>query len=269
MGNLCCVPYALPPLQPAATPSTFETPLPGRPHPQPHPHVAAGENPATDGAPDAKKQRPEDYGLDRFLSKFESEDDASFAEIMEKTKEEHRAKHAWLYEKEKEYVHSVEAPEQLLAITDGSEGRDGGKDKKPEPERSGVKSWSYTVKNTLMYIPDGLERSALEKVMDPSKKREVVHSNTRLSSSFVRKMHNALKDTAEGEGKGSKDKVGVDGKILDPSCSPQVNGYGFVATPQIQPGTCVVTCYIYVCVLHTSILLFRSGCLSNDDLGFY
>lgn len=221
----------------AATPATFETPLSGRTTAgkHPHPHQAAGcstDSMATDGAPDPKK-KPEDYSLDRFLAKYESEDDASFAEIMVKTKEEHRAKHAWLYEKEKEYMQSVEAPEQLLAITDGSE--DGGRDKKL-PERSGVKSWTYTVKNTLMYIPDGLERSTLEKVSDPSKKREVVHSNTRLSSAFVHKMHSALKGTGEGEAKGSKDKVGIDGKVLDPSSSPQVNGYGFVATPQIQPG---------------------------------
>lgn len=231
---------------PAATPSTFETPLPGNKHS--HPYVAAGEPPSTDGAPDTKKQRPEDCSLDRFLSKYESEDDASFSDIMEKTKEAHRAKHAWLYEKEKEYMHSIEAPEQLLAITDGSEGKDGGKIKKSEPERSGVKSWNYTVKNTLMYIPDGLERSALEKVSDPLKKREVVHSNTRLSSAFVRKMHSALKGTADVEAKASKDKVGIDGKVLDPSSSPQVNGYGFLATPQIQPGnTRSFTCN--VCVL--------------------
>lgn len=247
--KFCCPPTA-------ATPSTFETPLPGGPagNKHPHSHVAAGE---TDGAPDTKKQRPEDYSLDRFLSKYESEDDASFAEIMVKAKEEHRAKHAWLYEKEKEYMHSVEGPEQLLAITDGSEAKgSGGMDKKKEPERSGVKSWNYTVKNTLMYIPDGLERNALEKVMDPQKKREVVHSNTRLSSSFVRKMHNALKDTAEGEGKTSKDKVGIDGKVLDPSSSPQVNGYGFVATPQIQPGMICQSLAMYVyCILYLNTTL--------------
>ena len=160
---------------------------------------------------------------------------------MEKTKEAHQAKHAWLYEKEKEYLQSVEAPEPLLAITDGSEVEGGrGRGKKPEPERSGVKSWNYTVKNTLMYIPDGLEQSVLEKVTDPAKKREVIHSNTRLSSAFVRKMHNALKSAGEGEGgdgKAGKDKVGIDGRVLDPSASPQVNGYGFLATPQIQPGT--------------------------------
>ena len=241
------------PAAPAATPSTFETPLLGRTplsgkrshtHSDPPPRDSDGGNndgvPNSDRAPDEKKQKPEDYNLDRFLAKYESEDDASFADIMEKTKEAHRARHEWLYEKEEEYRYSVEAPEPVLAITDGSEGGDRGNSReKAEPERSGVKSWSYTAKNTLMYIPDGLERSTLEKVSDPSKKREIAHSNTRLSSAFVHKMHNALKaGGGEGEGgeKGSKDKVGVDGKVLDPSASPQVNGYGFLATPQIQPG---------------------------------
>ena len=191
---------------------------------------------------------------------------------MEKTKEAHQAKHAWLYEKEKEYLQSVEAPEPLLAITDGSEAEGGrGRGKKPEPERSGVKSWNYTVKNTLMYIPDGLEQSALEKITDPAKKREVVHSNTRLSSAFVRKMHNALKSAGEGEGgdgKAGKDKVGIDGRVLDPSASPQVNGYGFLATPQIQPGTETIgamskrTVYITTCAcIALPCCLFDLACL--------
>ena len=228
---------------PAATPSTFETPLPGRTPRTGDKHTQQSADTSkapTEGGSDAKKLKPEDHTLDQFMSKYESEDDASFADIMIKTEEEHRAKHAWLYEKEEEYKRSIEAPEPMLAITDGSEGRregDGSK-KKQEPERSGVESWTYTAKNTLMYIPDGLERSALEKLAEPSKKREVVHSNTRLSSAFVRKMHSALKGAGEGEGegKGNKDKVGIDGKVLDPSASPQVKGYGFVATPQIQPG---------------------------------
>ena len=242
---------------PAATPSTFETPL----HDQ-TPHVGSTPSASStkggtsslssDGARDSKQLKPEDHTLDRFLSKFESEDDASFSEIMEKTQAQQRAQYAWLFEKEKEYGRSLGAPEPVLAITDGTEGGREGQESgkmmavaKREPEkRSGVESWTYTVKNTLMYVPDGLERSAMEKVAEPDKKREVVHSNTRLSGGFLRNMHGVMKTvTGEGEGGGgkSKDKVGVDGKVLDPSDSPQVNGYGFVATPQIQPGTYIYT----------------------------
>ena len=167
---------------------------------------------------------------------------------MEKTKAELRDKHAWLYEKEREYTLTLGAPEELLAITDGSEGSGGGERKEKggegAPKRSGVKSWTYTAKNSLMYYPDGVERSALEKVSNPAKKRQLIHSNTRLSSEFVRKMHRCLQSGGEserggGDGKGNRDKVGIDGMVPDPSSSPQVNGYGFVATPQIQPGTYV------------------------------
>ena len=164
---------------------------------------------------------------------------------MEKTRAQQREKHAWLYEKEQEYRQMLAAPQPVLAITDGSEGGGGGGEggkalvAVSEPERSGVKSWTYTAKNSLMYIPDGLERSAMEKLSQPDQKREVVHSNTRLSGAFLRRLHGAGEEAAAGEGEGGKrnrDKVGVDGKVLDPSDSPQINGYGFVATPQIQPG---------------------------------
>ena len=239
---------------PAATPSTFETPLHSATPRSTGTHTssstAEGRRSATtreEEAPDTKKQqRPEDHTLDKFLYKFESEDDASFSEIMEKTRAQHRAKHAWVYEKEIEYRHSLAAPEPTLAITDGTEGGGEGEGTGKalvvvsEPERSGVKSWTYTAKNSLMYIPDGLERSTLEKVSEPDRRREVVHSNTRLSGVFLRRLHGAARETGAGEGEGggmrNRDKVGVDGKVLDPTASPQVNGYGFVATPQIQPG---------------------------------
>ena len=90
-----------------------------------------------------------------------------------------------------------------------------------------------------MYYPDGVERSAIEKVMNLAKERQMVHSNMRLSSQFVCKMHRCLQNGGEserggGDGKGNNDKVGIDGMALDPFSSPQVNRHGFVATPQIQ-----------------------------------
>lgn len=38
--------------------------------------------------------------LDAYMSKNTSEDNASFAEILEETQQKHREKHAWLYENE-------------------------------------------------------------------------------------------------------------------------------------------------------------------------
>ena len=224
-----------------ATPSTFETPASATPQVRSKRGGAPGSTEAQDtdtDLPDAKKQKPEDgRGLDDFLSKYHSEDDASFSELMVKAKEEHMRKHAWLYEREHEAVAALEGPQEKLAITDGSEA--GGGLKAIEYRPASVKTWNYTAKNSLMYIPEGVDESTKEKVENPAKGREVVHTNTRLSSAFLKKTQAALAKAAGGDIGGvgvAKDKVGIDGKILGPAESPQVNGYGFVATPQIQPG---------------------------------
>ena len=227
----------------ASTPATFETPATGAtPLVRGRLKRSIGVH---DSAPaansDLKKQKLSDgKGLDRFFSQYQSEDDASFSELMDKAREERRQKHAWLYEKEKEYNRemALEAPEERLAITDGSE-KEGAK--MIEQRSSSVKTWGYTNKNSLMYIPEGVEESAKEKVENASKGREVVHANTRLSREFLRKTQAALVKAAggaetSGKAQGSNDKIGIDGKTFGPAESPKVNGYGFVATPQIHPG---------------------------------
>ena len=42
----------------------------------------------------------EGLGLDRFLAKHTSEDNASFTEILEESERRRQEKHAWLFEKE-------------------------------------------------------------------------------------------------------------------------------------------------------------------------
>lgn len=180
------------------------------------------------------------------MAKYQSEDDASFGELMEKAAEKHRQKHAWLRAKEIEYANtlSLEGPEKTLAITDGSESGGSGERKMVEHRPAGVKTWNYTAKNTLMYIPEGVELSTKQLVQKATKGREIVHSNTRLSREFIKKREATVRAMAtgdEGEGgvassKTKSDKIGVDGKTLMPGETPSVNGYKFVATPQIHPG---------------------------------
>lgn len=54
----------------------------------------------------AEEEEEEEKGplpsLDVFLSRYTSEDNASFQEIMEVAKEKSRARHAWLYQAEEE-----------------------------------------------------------------------------------------------------------------------------------------------------------------------
>ena len=252
------------PAQPPATPATFETPSVGAtPQSRGKASKRSGGPGGTSAScseeqvPEAKKLKPEESkGLDQFLSKYQSEDDASFGELMEKAAEEHRLKHAWLRAKEVEYSNTamLEAPQQKLAITDGSKSSEGGSSGGGgggvggveggaviERRRAGLDSWSYTAKNTLMYIPDGVEQSTKDLVEKATKGREILHSNTRLSREFLRKREAALQaktggEESEGSSKTKSDKIGVDGKTLLPGETPSVNGYKFVATPQIHPG---------------------------------
>ncbi|XP_065890184.1 splicing factor ESS-2 homolog [Dysidea avara] len=181
-----------------------------------------------------KKVKKEDMRLDSFLSKYHSEDDASFNELVEKDQQKHREKYSWLYNKEKEQ--NLESNEQQqLAITDSE--NTSSTMKAIEYRPAGVKTWSYTAKNSLMYIPEGMEISVQEALQGSSKPREIVHENTRLSKEFLTKTQKSFSGVSNISKKDAvPEKVGVDGLVVNSSDAPNVNGYGFVATPDIRPG---------------------------------
>ena len=228
---------------------------------------ATAETDSTEGSdidgsqpPFKQPSKPSDTRLDAYLSKYHSEDDASFAELMEKTQQKHKEKYAWLYEQEekaKQYALEFQPSAtgentKQLAITDGTSAQEdqpsvmkalsGGQGKTGE-----VKTWTYTAKNALMYMPEGLEMTAKEKMELPGAQREIIHSNTRLSRSFLHQMKNYNPNASEAgaPGQPAGQKIGVDGNLLDKGDgSPSVNGYGFVSTPVIEPGVYVHTAYV-------------------------
>jgi len=190
-----------------------------------------------------KKVKKEDMRLDSFLSKYHSEDDASFSELVEKDQQKHREKYSWLHIKEKEQ--NLESKEQQLAIT-GSEHASSNM-KAIEYRPAGVKTWSYTAKNSLMYIPEGLEVSVQEALQTTAKPREIVHENTRLSKEFLTKTRNKFSGVSNISKKDAvPEKVGVDGLVMNSSDDPKVNGYGFVATPDIRPGNCMLRIFFVI-----------------------
>ena len=212
-----------------ATPSTFETPISGSTSKSKGSEMAGNER---EGPSSPKKPKPEDAkGLDSFFSQYHSEDDASFSDIMEKSKQQHRARYAWMYDKDDSAVTvpAIEGPEQKLAITDGREGG---------MKHGEIATWNYTARNSLMYIPDGVEDSLSEKLAK-GEQRVIRHANTRLPREFLKQQLAVARGETQGKGdmpQAAREKVGVDGKLVVPSDSPQVNGYGFMATPQIHPG---------------------------------
>ena len=191
----------------------------------------------------AKRLKKEDMRLDSFLSKYQSEDDASFNELVEKDQQKHREKYSWLHNSAEEQNTAVQ---KQLALTD-SEG-ESMQMKAIEYRPAGVDSWSYTAKNSLMYIPEGMEVSVKETLKNVQKPREILHENTRLSKEFIAKVQRTFTGSNNLSKKDAvPEKVGVDGLVANPNDAPKVKGYGFVATPDIRPGMYVVDHVICGC----------------------
>eukprot|EP00118_Oscarella_pearsei_P003649 m.15192 g.15192 ORF g.15192 m.15192 type:complete len:486 (+) comp26231_c0_seq1:54-1511(+) len=169
-------------------------------------------------------------GLDQFLSKNTSEDNASFGELMVESAKKHMQKHAWLYVQENELN---EKNDKMLAITNGQVARNKGEF---EDRTFEIESWKYTPKNSLMYIPDGAEFTVQEKITQKrAEARLIHHSNTRLSGDQLKSLQ-ANSSVAEAAAeRQTVEKFGVDGKTESKE-APTVGGYNFLATPALNPG---------------------------------
>ncbi|XP_027432828.1 splicing factor ESS-2 homolog isoform X2 [Zalophus californianus] len=214
------------PPPPYVTPATFETP---------DVHTGTGvvgnkprgrgrgleEGDGEVGEEEEKAPLP---SLDVFLSRYTSEDNASFQEIMEVAKEKSRARHTWLYQAEEEFE---KRQKDNLALPSAEH-------QAIESSQAGVETWKYKAKNSLMYYPEGVpDEEQLFK-----KPRQVVHKNTRfLRDPFSQALSRSqLQQAAALNAQHKQGKVGPDGKELIPQDSPRVGGYGFVATPSPAPG---------------------------------
>lgn len=98
-----------------------------------------------------RKEAGEEESLDEFLAKNTSEDNVSFEMLMKEAEKKQRAKthQAWLFEKEE--LHKLKAANSMLMIENG-----GSDDtKKSDDVTKSLDTWTYTSKNTLMFVPDG------------------------------------------------------------------------------------------------------------------
>ena len=85
----------------------------------------------------------------------------------------------------------------------------------------------------------GAEASAQERIEKAKgNPRQIMHKNTRFVETPFdqRKIAEMTAQTASNQAQLKLGKIGHDGKELVPEQTPQVNGYGFVATPSPRPG---------------------------------
>lgn len=212
------------------SPATFETPL------------RRTESDESSDTPEASsretfvesvKSKKTESGLDDYLSTHTSEDNASFEEMMIETENKRKLKYAWLYEAE-------EKSKAWLAIEGSTCQSDVPAIEGSNPRPKQVDSWAYKNKNYIMYIPDGVELTAEEKIELAKKKQTIMHENTRLRTNPFNEQQNkeTIDELAKSQSRANDGKIGVDGKEVVRNATPRVNGFSFVATPSPRPGEC-------------------------------
>jgi protein DGCR14 len=216
---------------PAATPQTHNPPPPDA--------TAVRDTASTPSTTTTTIAAPANtsLSLDKFLNTHTSEDNASFSTIMDKQHEKHLEKYAWVENKAKEA--------SQLMIEYGN----------PDEKRGAVQTWQYTVRNQLMYVPEGVgsQINPLEDAKGPVK--EILHENTRITGKLFadnqakneekpevlwamlatsdREILNLRRAEKEGGKVDLDDLLGTPKPVPQ---SPKVRGYGFVATPSPAPG---------------------------------
>ncbi|XP_024885742.1 splicing factor ESS-2 homolog [Temnothorax curvispinosus] len=232
------------------SPATFETPLrktesddapASAPAPTPHPSEASSRETVVESVKRNDKTGIESKtGLDDYLSTHTSEDNASFEEMMVEAENKRKLKFAWLYEAE-------DKSKAWLAIGGPTADHHRPSDDVPGPavqdsnrRPKQVDSWAYKNKNYIMYIPDGVELTAEEKIELAKKKQTIMHENTRLRANPFNERQNkeTIDELAKSQSRANDGKIGVDGKEVVRNATPRVNGFSFVATPSPRPGEC-------------------------------
>ncbi|KAL6420147.1 hypothetical protein ACFW04_014090 [Cataglyphis niger] len=213
------------------SPATFETPLRRTESDELPctPEVLSQETSVEYVKKDSKEENK--TGLDDYLNSHTSEDNASFEEMMVEAENKRKLKYGWLYEaeeKSKSWL-AIDKPATDILAIEGSNSR---------PKQ--VDSWAYKNKNYIMYIPDGVELTAEEKIELAKNKQTVMHENTRLRINPFNEQQNkeTINELAKSQSRANDGKIGVDGKEVVRNATPRVNGFSFVATPSPRPGEC-------------------------------
>ena len=102
-------------------------------------------------------------------------------------------------------------------------------------------TWTYTSKNTLMYIPEGAPLTLEEELLQAKSSRVINHSNTRFRPEVLSQISTVVQSpTANTKANPMANKIvklNVEGKEARPNETPKIGGYSLVdPCPSPMPG---------------------------------
>ncbi|KAK6519467.1 hypothetical protein TWF281_003301 [Arthrobotrys megalospora] len=188
-----------------------------------------------------KKNYEDKLSLDNFQSKYTSEDNASFNDLLDDQNQKRRDEYGWLWRGNKISKPSVIAEKERQKLLKEKEEREGvGKtklleyqdDKPAMPE-----TWKVNPRNGLMFSPANLDDEMLDPDLNPATNTEsraapksISHANTRMPP--PREVNavppspsvSAIRDAIAGRPRYSAS----DASVVGAGATPRVNGYSFV-----------------------------------------
>ncbi|KAK6517713.1 hypothetical protein TWF506_004895 [Arthrobotrys conoides] len=187
-----------------------------------------------------QKTYEEQLSLDNFQSKYTSEDNASFNDLLDDQNQKKRDEYGWLWRGNKISKPSVIAEKERQKLLKEKEEREGVdktklleyQDKPAMPE-----TWKINPRNGLMFTPANLDDGMLDPDLNPATNTEsraapksISHANTRMpqprdaNTVPPSPSVSAIKDAIAGRPRYSAS----DASIIGGSETPRVNGYSFV-----------------------------------------
>nr|CAD7439003.1 unnamed protein product [Timema bartmani] len=211
------------------SPTTFETPV-AKSREDDDPRNNNTNEDASNSDNTSAPNSDDEVSLDEYLSTHTSEDNQNFEDLAKEATLRVQAKMPWLYQLEELPQRERLDGLQVLSIEQQAD---------PKPRPHNIDMWGYVNKNYIMYVPDGAKLTPQEIIEQVTKKRQIIHSNTRLHTNPFNEHQNKemiqhLAQTQAHQCVGGK--IGVDGKELSQSDTPSVNGFSFVRTPSPAPG---------------------------------
>ncbi|OMH78548.1 Protein DGCR14-like protein [Zancudomyces culisetae] len=135
----------------------------------------------------------ENLSLNQFLDSFTTQDNSSFAKLVEKSSAERKRKYFWLYGDGTSSTNTqglLESPHTQKSISDNSNNTslitrdipDNSKVITTSPSNQSLNTWNFKARNALMYPPDTLDSQF--SINPRAKTTSIVHKNTRFPKDF-------------------------------------------------------------------------------------